>query len=69
MSNNEGFEALSREQSKQMLEWFMYRLGGLKCDLSQELAATLPAAYNAWCGRQVVSVVSTDDPERVWGPA
>jgi hypothetical protein len=58
-----GFEAITREQSKQLLEWFMYRV---KSDQRQALAATLPAAYNAWCGYEVVQVVSVDDAARVW---
>lgn len=58
-----GFEAVTREQSKQLLEWFMYRV---KSEQREQLAAALPQAYNAWVGRDVVSVVSTDDRERVW---
>lgn len=63
MSAAEGFEALTWEQQKQMLEWFMYHLSQ---EQREELAGTLPAAYNAWCGSQVVKVVSVKDPERVW---
>jgi hypothetical protein len=61
-----GFDGCTREQQKQLLEFFMYRLGGQKCDLREELAANLPTAYNAWCGRDIVSVVSTSDPQRKW---
>lgn len=61
MSAVKGFDALTREQQKQMLEFFMYRLGGSKCDLRSELAASLPVAYNAWCGSEIVSVVSTSE--------
>jgi hypothetical protein len=60
----EGFEALTREQQKQMLEWFMYRLGA--DPQREDLAGALPAAYNAWCGSEIVKVVSVKDPERVW---
>lgn len=63
MSAVEGFEALTREQQKQMLEWFMHRI---KFEQREELAGSLPAAYNAWCGSEVVKVVSVKDPERVW---
>ena len=59
----EGFGALTYEQQKQMLEWFMYRLGP---EQREDLAGSLPAAYNAWCGDQVVKVVSVKDPERTW---
>lgn len=61
-----GFDNLSREQAKQLLEFFMYRLGGKKCDLREELAASLPVAYNAWHGRDIVQVVSASNTERVW---
>lgn len=70
MTAKDGFDALTHEQSKQMLEWFMHRVDP---DQREELAATLPAAYNAWCGRQIVHVVSgiadngtIDEPLRVW---
>jgi hypothetical protein len=63
MAAAEGFDALTREQSKQMLEFFMHRVSP---EQREELAGTLPAAYNAWCGSQVVKVVSVSDPERVW---
>lgn len=68
MTDKTGFEGCTYEQQKQLLEFFFYRLGGAKCNLREELAATLPAAYNAWCGRDVVQVVSVKEPERVWNP-
>lgn len=63
-SRKEGFDGLTREQSRQLLEFFMYRLGGQLCDLREQIAATLPQAYNAWYGRDVVKVVSATDPTR-----
>jgi hypothetical protein len=63
LARQEGFEALTYEQSKQMLEFFMYRA---KHDLREKLAATLPQAYNAWCGRNIVEVVSVDNHTRQW---
>ena len=58
-----GFDGMTREQQEQMLAWFMHRVGP---DQREELAGTLPAAYNAWCGSQVVQVVSVSDTSRVW---
>lgn len=63
MSAAKGFDALTREQQKQMLEWFMYRI---KPEQREDLAGSLPAAYNAWCGSEILKVVSVKDPERVW---
>lgn len=64
-----GFNNLTREQSRQLLDFFMYRLGSTRktlADLRDELAATLPGAYNAWYGSDVVKVVSVNDPTREW---
>jgi hypothetical protein len=62
---DQGFDAMSHEQQKQMLEFFMYRL---QPEQREELAASLPAAYNAYCGSQIVTVVSTKDYTRSWLP-
>lgn len=65
----EGFDNLTREQSRQLLEFFMYRLGSTSrtlAELRDELAASLPQCYNAWYGRDVVKVVSATDPTREW---
>lgn len=54
---------LTTEQKDQLIEWFFHRINP---DQREELAGSLPAAYNAYNGREVVQVTSVDNPERVW---
>jgi hypothetical protein len=60
---------MSHEQRSQLIEFLMYRIDP---DTRETLAATLPVAYNAYVGREIVTVVSAADgagASRKWLPA
>jgi|HubBroStandDraft_3_1064219.scaffolds.fasta_scaffold80293_3 hypothetical protein len=54
----EGFENCTHEQQRQLLDWFFYRL---KPEPRIQLAMDLPAAYNAYVGREMVRVVRVEN--------
>jgi hypothetical protein len=57
-----GFDNLTREQQKQLLEWFFHRVQpGQRCLLMQDL----PAAYNAYHGDEIVQVVNVKTGQSV----
>jgi hypothetical protein len=54
----EHVKALSYFQRDQLLEFFFHHLS---MEDRGKLMNTLPAAYNAWCGREIVRVIQTCD--------
>ena len=53
MSRYGDAENLTNEQKNQLIEWLMYRL---KVEPRKQLMAALPQVYNAYYGREIVSV-------------
>ena len=50
-------ESMTHEQRSQVVDFFMHRLSP---EQRETLMATLPVAYNAYVGRQVVTVTTSD---------
>lgn len=51
-------DKLSTRHKDMLLETLMHYADG---DMRARLMSEVPAAYNAWCGREVVSTVLTGD--------
>lgn len=62
MPNLNQFDNCTREQQKQLLDWFFYRV---KPGQRWELMQDLPSAYNAYVGQDVVQVVSVETGQPV----